>query len=250
MVYKATDWAAHDRAVAAYMKRHSPMEENKKPQFTFPPIEEKVIVNEDKTTDVEIKFVFPSALIGTVFKEEPVEAPQKKRVMVSLEGKVGSRVDSTKYTGNGHWQFPEDLAGPGYTGFIYVIIDHNTDKLYLGKKNFQTNQLVDGTTRRKKVDLNWRWYISSSKELSASVKNYGKEGFEFIAIEQYKTKGTLSYAETWSLMYVESPYRRDKWYNLMINKVTWVVKEPISQRHRDRLAQVMRVVGADKPMEA
>jgi hypothetical protein len=95
--------------------------------------------------------------------------------------------------------------------------------------------------------MNWRWYISSSKELSASVKNFGKEGFEFIAIEQYHSKGTLSYAESWSLLHVEAPYRQDKWYNLLINKVSWAVKEPITERHKQRLAKAMQMVGADKP---
>jgi hypothetical protein len=190
---------------------------------------------------MDTKFKFPEHLINMVpeIKEKPA-----RREMVSLEGVPRSRVDPTKYTGNGHWQFPEDLGTKGETGFIYIIRDVNNNKLYLGKKNFRTKALVEGTTRRVTKDLNWRWYISSSTELSASVKAAGKQAFEFVAIEQYMSKGALSYAETWSLMHVESPVNRHIWYNLLVNKVSWVVKEKITDRHKERLNMMLRAVGA------
>lgn len=201
-------------------------------------------MDEEKT-----KFILPSDLIGHIHRPPDMDrvAASKTRKIVSLEGKANSRVDARNYRGNGHWDFEEDLGGKGFVGFIYVIIDNNANKIYLGKKNFTTLRKVEGTVRRQQTDMNWRWYISSSKELSASIKNFGKEGFEFVAIEQYHSKGTLSYAESWSLLHAESPYRQDKWYNLLINKVSWVVKEPVTQRHKDRLMMAMRMVGADKP---
>lgn len=197
----------------------------------------RVILPSDETTP---KFRLPPDLIGNIYI--PPRVSPKRAVQVSLEGKAGSRVDPTKYRGNGHWVFPEDLGGDGYNGFIYIIRDIANNKLYLGKKNFSTLKKVEGTTRRQKQDLNWRWYISSSKELSEQIKIHGKQKFEFIAIEQYKAKGALSYAETWSLMYVQSPYRRDIWYNLLINKVSWVVKEPITQRHIARIDMMLKAV--------
>lgn len=159
---------------------------------------------------------------------------------VSLEGKVGSRVDARDYRGNGHWEWDgEPLGRKGYTGFIYVIQDVVNEKLYLGKK-----QYVGAGKLNKGVDSNWRWYISSSKELSESVKANGKEGFRYIAIEEYKSKGALSYAETWSLLHVQTPVYRNKWYNVLINKISWTVKEPPTKRHRDRLHKIMDEVGA------
>lgn len=187
-------------------------------------------------------FKLPPELIGTVFKGELDIPVVKRRQIVSLEGKVGSRVDPTKYRGNGHWQFPTDMGSNEFIGFIYVIVDLNTWRMYLGKKNFRTLKKVEGTVRRQSTDMNWRWYISSSVELSAAIKNYGKEGFKFICIEQYKTKGMLSYAETWSLMHVESPSNEALWYNRLINKVAWYVKERISDEHRKRLKRVTDIV--------
>jgi hypothetical protein len=166
----------------------------------------------------------------------------KKKERISLEGKVGSKVNREDYgTWNGHWDFPDKLDPASYTGFIYIIADNNNRKLYLGKKQYKgTGKLNKG------LESNWRWYISSSKELSEQVKLYGKENFDFIAIEQYKSKGALSYAETWSLMRVEAPSNRSVWYNLLVNKVSWVVKEPVTELHKERLDALSTLYGEPK----
>ena len=163
-----------------------------------------------------------------------------KAAVVSLEGIIGSRVDARNYRGNGHWLWADEPLGRvGYKGFIYVIKDTINQKLYRGKKQF-----VGAGKLNKGIQSNWQWYISSSKELAANVKMLGKEHFEFIAIEQYRSAGALSYAETWSLLHVQAPVYRDKWYNVLINKISWAVKEPPTQRHRDRLHAVMESVNA------
>jgi len=118
-------------------------------------------------------------------------------------------------------------------GFVYVIRGKDGGRSYIGKK-----QYVGRGRANRGVVSNWQWYVSSSKELSAVIKEYGKDMFEFIAIEEYKTMGGLSYAETWSLMYAETPSRQDLWYNRLINKVSWISKEGISERHKRRLAGV------------
>lgn len=130
---------------------------------------------------------------------------------------------------NGHWSFPEQM-GEGYVGFIYVIRDNVLEKFYLGKKLFYGHGKLN-----KGKESDWRKYKSSSKLLAVLLRERPKEEFDFICLEQYKTKGTLSYSETWTLCHVEAP-TNDTWYNTLIDKVSWNVKEPISQRHKDRLA--------------
>ena len=140
---------------------------------------------------------------------------------------------------NGHWDFPEQL-GVG-VGFIYVIYDKFMSRAYLGKKLFHGyGQLNKGQ------ESNWKRYTSSSKELNEHIKARPRDEFEFIAIEQYKTKGTLSYSETWSLCFIEAP-TSNEWYNRLIEKVSWAVKEPITDRHKLRLETVLKRVrsGAD-----
>ena len=130
---------------------------------------------------------------------------------------------------NGHWQFPDKMGGNFYVGFIYVIRDNYLKRFYLGKKHFYS------TARTAKgVETPWRDYTSSSKLLKEMFKERPKDEFDFICLEQYKTKGTLSYSETWTLCLVEAP-TNNMWYNTRVEKVSWSVKEPISERHKTRL---------------
>jgi hypothetical protein len=133
---------------------------------------------------------------------------------------------------NGHWDFPEKM-GPPYVGFVYVIYDTILNRAYIGKKLF----LGMGQLNKGK-ESNWKKYTSSSKLLAELLKVRPKEEFEFICLEQYQTKGTLSYSETWSLCFVEAPTSK-VFYNTLIEKVTWTVKEQITSRHKNRLKDVL-----------
>lgn len=142
-----------------------------------------------------------------------------------------SNVVSIPTLNNGHWKFPEQM-GDG-VGFIYVIRDTVLERLYLGKKSYYG---IGKLTKDKESD--WKRYTSSSKIIKALLAERPKDEFEFICIEQYKTRGTLSYAETWSLCLVEAP-TSNMWYNTLIEKVSWNVKEPITERHKMRLQAVL-----------
>jgi hypothetical protein len=132
---------------------------------------------------------------------------------------------------NGHWLFPEQM-GDG-VGFIYVIRDNYLKRFYLGKKLYYGHGKLNNG-----VESKWRNYTSSSKVLKELLKARPAEEFDFVCLEQYKTKGALSYSETWTLCFVEAP-TDSKWYNTRIEKVSWNVREPISQRHKDRLHSVI-----------
>jgi len=135
---------------------------------------------------------------------------------------------------NGHWLFPEQMGGEEYAGFIYVIRDSILERFYLGKKTYRT---ASGANKGKESD--WKNYKSSSKVISHLLKERPFDEFDFIVLEQYKTKGTLSYSETWTLCLVEAP-TNITWYNTRVEKVSWPVKEPISIRHKTRLEDAIR----------
>jgi hypothetical protein len=149
---------------------------------------------------------------------------------VSLEGVTGGRVNRAAYKGNGHWQFPEDLSPKDHIGFIYVIRDMENGFFYIGKKQFKGTGKIN-----KGQESNWPWYISSCTALAEGIKQKGKEYFEYIAIEQYKTKGTLSFAETWSLCTALIPMKSVNSYNTLINKISWRCSEELTERHKERL---------------
>jgi hypothetical protein len=146
------------------------------------------------------------------------------------------RVNKAALGPNGHWDFPEVLDSEKAFGFIYLIHDTIENKFYLGKKQFRgTGKLNKGE------ESNWKYYTSSCKELVASIKRNGKELFKFYVLEQYYKRGTLGYAETWSLCMVEALANRDKWHNGLINKVSWTITESITERHKKRLSDLTGV---------
>lgn len=136
---------------------------------------------------------------------------------------------------NGHWEFPEQM-GPPSVGFIYIIYDKVLNRAYLGKKAY----LGAGKLNKGK-DSGWRKYVTSSGLMKELLAVRPREEFEFICVEQYKTKGTLSYAETWSLCAIEAP-TNVAFYNTRIEAISWPVREPISERHKTRLFQITNKV--------
>lgn len=157
--------------------------------------------------------------------------------MTNYYGSIPKTDPNFKYTpskwDNGHWKFPEQMGD--HMGFIYVIRDNVLERFYLGKKLFYGT----GKVNRGK-ESNWKKYVSSSKLLANIFKYRPKEEFEFICLEQYKTKGTLSYSETWTLCFVEAP-TNNKWYNTIIDRVAWNVKESITDRHKQRLKDIIEL---------
>lgn len=180
---------------------------------------------------------------GTIVEKKsspklPNDIPNKpasgiKTIKVSLNART--RVSRKDYSGNGHWEFEEALGVNGEFGFIYLIHDLALNRMYIGKKQFL------GTGQKNKgLPTNWQWYTSSSKELCESIKRNGKEQFRFYVLEQYRIRGSLGFAETWSICHVEALANRDRWYNGLINKVSWNVKESISARHKSRLDKLLK----------
>jgi hypothetical protein len=134
---------------------------------------------------------------------------------------------------NGHWQFDEQMGGKKKVGFIYIIYDKVLHRAYLGKKQYYGTGQVN-----KEVESNWRTYKSSSPVLKELFKHRPMSEFDFICVEEYATKGTLSYSESWSLCFVEAP-TSTLFYNTLIEKVSWSVREPISDRHKQRLRELL-----------
>jgi hypothetical protein len=133
---------------------------------------------------------------------------------------------------NGHWVFPEQLDFENAFGFVYLMIRKSTGMMYLGKKFFR-----GAGKSNKGKQSNWRTYTSSSKDVNAMIEESGLEDFEFIVLEQYYTRGGLSWAETWSQCHVEVPTNNHIWYNRFIDKVQWRSTEVVTTQHRKRLTK-------------
>jgi len=149
-----------------------------------------------------------------------------------IEVPVSPKIAMPKHD-NGLWLFPEQM-GIGM-GFTYIVRDNYLERFYLGKKLYHGHGKLN-----KGVPTQWRKYKSSSKLLKEMFTERPMKEFDFICLEQYETKGALAYSETWSLCLVEAP-TTDNWYNKRIESITWNVKEPITDIHKERLSRVVKM---------
>jgi hypothetical protein len=136
---------------------------------------------------------------------------------------------------NGHWSFCEQMPYITASGFVYLIRNTVSGMMYIGKKNFRGVGKLN-----KGKQSNWRSYTGSSKQLNEDILSLGKENFEFYVIEVYHNKGSVSYAEAWSQHHAEIPTNNHKYYNRFIDKVSWKVNEPITDRHKRRLKKLTK----------
>ena len=163
----------------------------------------------------------------------PRKAPKDFRITkVTLN--PTRRTKRSEQATNGHWQFDKPMCQSNEFGFIYLIHDTINNRMYIGKKQY----LGAGKLNRGQ-ETNWKWYTSSCTALQLAIKANNKEDFKFYVLEEYRVRGTLGYAETWSLMFAETPANRDKWYNMLVNKISWNVKEGISDKHKRRLSSLI-----------
>lgn len=135
---------------------------------------------------------------------------------------------------NGHWEFPHEFQIEEWFGFIYRILELNTGREYIGKKQFWSNRtkIVKGRKNRKhfKKESDWRTYTSSSVELNKSIKLYGKDNYKFIIVSLHRTKGSLHYREV-ELQITEDVLRKRldnglrKYYNGNISAVKFYPPE-------------------------
>lgn len=100
-------------------------------------------------------------------------------------------------------------------GFIYVITNVRTGKIYIGKKSIYHNRKKKLTKKDKliiqnkrkrviniKVESDWSTYYGSSKELLSDIELYGKEIFRREILEFCYCSTSLTYSEVkWMFHY-------------------------------------------------
>lgn len=110
-------------------------------------------------------------------------------------------------------QAPED-----FQGFVYIIINHDTGKKYVGKKNFWSITRVKqkGKTRRKvvKKESDWKTYCGSNEELKNDVASGHKITRQIIHL--CETKSEMSYLETKEI-FVRDVLLSEEYYNSWVS---------------------------------
>ena len=107
-----------------------------------------------------------------------------------------------------------------YQGFVYLIAELDTNKKYIGKKNFWKPKVLPKNSKRSRrvrtrVESDWKDYYGSNKELQALVESNGIENYRRDILRLCKTKGEMSYYEA-KLQFENDVLLRDDYYNEFI----------------------------------
>lgn len=98
--------------------------------------------------------------------------------------------------------FTQDDAD-GLAGFVYLITEKATGKMYVGKKFFSGMRKQKGKTRRSRVASDWERYFGSCDELKALVKANGPNAYEREILSLHELKRDVNFAE------VREQFQRD-----------------------------------------
>lgn len=113
-----------------------------------------------------------------------------------------------------------DTTPEEYQGFVYLITELDTDKKYIGKKNFWRPKTLPKNSKRKRkirtrVESDWRTYFGSNKAVQTLVETKGYDNFKREILRLCKTKGQMSYYEA-KLQFEYDVLLSDEYYNEFI----------------------------------
>ena len=117
-------------------------------------------------------------------------------------------------------EFTSEMIGE-YVGFVYIITDLTSSKMYVGKKLFSSKRTLPplkGKTRKRKVikESDWMSYYGSSEELMTLVENNGPESFKREILHLCHSRGEMSYLEA-KEQFDREVLLSDDYYNGIIN---------------------------------
>jgi hypothetical protein len=105
------------------------------------------------------------------------------------------------YQGTPVNELPDDTVG-----FVYLITNIATGKMYVGKKlakfaktTYKVVKLKNGTKKRKKIrskiNSDWQQYYGSSPNLTEDINQQGTDNFKREILYYCKSKSECSYIE-------------------------------------------------------
>lgn len=115
-------------------------------------------------------------------------------------------------------------------GFIYKIVNIDTDKWYIGRKLLTkaATKMINGKKKKLRKPSDWADYWSSSPFLLEEIELEGKEKYRREILMFVDTKASLMYAEEY-LLYASGSLFDSNCYNSNIrSKVfrAWFAKTP------------------------
>lgn len=146
---------------------------------------------------------------------------------------------------NGHWEFEREMDPKNYQGFVYLIINKDTGRCYIGKKKYfsiTTLPPLKGYKRKRKkfTEMKWRDYTGSSAELNEDIDKIGKDKFSFIVLAECHTQAELTYTETqlqhqFNVLTDVLPDGNRKYYNKAIGAIKFLPPVVVAESTREKL---------------
>lgn len=117
--------------------------------------------------------------------------------------------------------FTEDDIGDSI-GFIYMITELDTQKMYIGKKIFfnkVSKKPLKGKVNRRisKKQSDWQDYYGSSDELKAQIELKGKENYKREIIRLCNSKSSMNYWESYEIFNRHALLQPEKFYNSWVS---------------------------------
>jgi hypothetical protein len=113
-----------------------------------------------------------------------------------------------------------------YAGFVYLITNNLTGRLYIGKKlskfsktTYRIERLKNGKKRRRKIrgkiESDWQTYWGSSPELTKDIERLGPDNFTREILYYCQSRAECSYVEARE-QFARRVLESDDYYNNVI----------------------------------
>ncbi len=118
------------------------------------------------------------------------------------------------------YELPKDYDHKDIYGFVYLITNRATGRMYVGKKFFWSKKTLPITKTRKRrkrllVESDWKKYYGSNVHLKEEVETQGDEMFHREIIHLCRTKGECAYMEA-KEQFDRDVLLNDQYYNGII----------------------------------
>lgn len=160
----------------------------------------------------------------------------------------------------GHWDYPLEFDTKEWFGFIYRIVDTETNQEYIGKKQFWSRLRkppLKGKKRKRIVfkESNWKEYTSSSSHINDQITARGKDKFLFFIESLHKSKAALHYCEVETqinedVMRAKLPDGNRKYYNKMIANMKFLAPDETPEEKKMRILEYKTSVSINNAMES
>lgn len=107
-----------------------------------------------------------------------------------------------KYLSENPWYFKGDIflsdnLNANIHGFIYVVEEISTGRIYIGQKHVWTKKIKTVNKKRKKITIesDWKQYYGSSAYIMEKVENEGTSDFKRYIVALCSSSGQMNYIE-------------------------------------------------------